>query len=427
MGYITGLEFADIIESCAREEKLRLPRSFRDDLASVVEPDDQIGSMNRVSCICRRIRRDVLACSEKLESRYSDVVSIVSTPVRFKVACALGFEDIVNEAREEGSTRGFLRAFIGQLEPGAQWTVTDLKRWEYNGVSGSRLYYRIHGLCGWNLDVVKVIIGDDAEEMLAKNPCATSFKSEVLTYPVVAKKYLKLYLQSLDQDETWNTESLSAWPGKNGVTGNALYYWMVANFEGGLNSKILKQFLGRSDVLLSRHPYTGYEKKINSLKDVRAYLVEFLRGLQPGEAWWSSKLDQWQAKDGFRGRNIRFYVDRNVEGGFCEATLRQILKGIAPLLDEYVFILEKDKVVVSQEQVKQLLVEFLSGLDDGESWHPAKLRRWANREGVPGENVYRWIRNNLVSRGGTNWNAAMTNMLPQDVLSRNPFCIREVG
>lgn len=416
---VTKSDVLDIIKECFSEEGLVEPITLDDDFDGLdFRP---LTSFSSIVKFCKQVNKRVLSSVER-EWMYRDVISIVATPVRFRIVQQLGFEEYIDLERDSGlSYRAFFRRFLGGLDEGEEWTIGMFKEWECEGTTGLQYYYRLVQVCGWNLEVVKAIIGDDAEALLARNPCVSNFKPQVLKSAVVARKYLVYYFRSLPVGARWSCDTLRNWVGVNGVNGNSLYYWMNNNLVGGVSSDSLRGVLTNDYLdLLVDHPYAAYEIKLRSLSDVKNYLVEFLEGLDEGEDWWSNKLGEWVAKDGFNGRNIRFFVVRNV-GSFDECVIRDILGEDADeflLRNPFVVI---EKKVDSIEVVKRCLIEFLRTLERGKAWSVAMLRAWKSLDGVAGKNVYRWITRNVRSFVSER---ALVQVLGEDsrrLLRRNPF------
>ncbi len=385
-----------IARICCENAGIELPDSFDTDFSTNLQGIKPIKSFQGINTVCTHVR-STLASSEDLEWNYGDTVAVISTPIRLCIAHTLGFEEYVLriDPGTRISNRDFLHSFLLSLEEGEEWSVEKLKKWQCNQTTGAQYYYRLRQICGWNLDVVKAILGKDANALLERNPCTTSFKPFVLTSPVIARKYLVKYLQSLADGEKWSCDTLRLWESSNGVNGNALYYWLLRNLKGVVNKDTIRAFLGeRFAVHLDTHPYDALEKKLRNKNDVKKYLLEFLESLPDGTTWNSRSLDAWISADGFRGINIRFWVANNVDGGFSEQNIKGILEEKADkILSEHPIDIQK-REILSTEDAKKYLLEFLGTLKEGENWTPIRLRRWQSADGISGENIYRWIQKN---------------------------------
>jgi len=412
-------EVLEIIKECFTEEGMVEPENFYADFQTLTF--ETISSFNGIGKLCSMIRGRVFDAAE-MEWEYGDIVAMFATPVRFRISQQLGFEDYISADRDNKlSYRAFFRIFLGTLDEGEEWTIGNFKEWEYRGETGMKFYSRLRRVCGWNIETLKAIIGDDAEEVLERNPCVSLFKPQILRSPVIARKYLVCFLNSLPVGAKWNSDTLRLWAGQNGVNGSALYYWMNNNLPSGVTKATLQEFLTEKYVeLLTKHEYNAYEIKINSLGDVKKYLLEFCKQLDEGEEWWSRKLSKWQAQDGFNGLNIRFYVVGKT-GTFDEASIRYILGEDANEVLERNPFVAHEKRVNSLEDVQKYLVEFLRSLERGRSWSVAMLRAWRSPDNVLGENVYRWITRNIRSFVSEKALIKVLGEKARILLRRNPF------
>lgn len=129
----------------------------------------------------RSFRESREASSEGLRVKFERIEENCKE-IAFQIALALDFEAWVNNTKKATadsipySIKGVLITYLESLPEGQTFAYKALKQWNYVDGSkkiaytGTRLYERINRLFGWREPVIRAILGDRADELLAAHP-----------------------------------------------------------------------------------------------------------------------------------------------------------------------------------------------------------------------------------------------------------------
>lgn len=395
-----------IIALHCNEHAINLPAQFRKDMTKCLGTDWSLNHFGDVKKkICVPLQTTLDQNSEAAE-KYGDLLSRIRAPIRLRLACAMGFDAYVKNPVKGGgpSVREVLIGFLKSLAPGEQWNQEKLRGWS-SSISGETLIRRITHILGMGLtqEVIRIILGDNADILLMRNPC--KFQHHAIDSRYDACRYLTEFLESKPTGDPWSLIELRNWRAADGVSGETLRLWIQNNYGAGtFSEEKAAAVLGdtRAKRLLKGHKLeSGIVKNRNEKQEVIARALRiFMRSL-PGRSWNTQTLkDHGTITDNITGQTVYDWL-RNHKGGLTRDVVNDVLKKDGPRLLAY-NPLDKNnaRTVVNRAQAKKYLVLFFGLLLENEPWHSEKLRKFGEiSDGVTGETVYSWILNNESNEG----------------------------
>lgn len=430
---VTSNRVIEIVRSYGDNHMIDLPDEFERDFHEYVG-DVSITSLNILKNVfCKKVAA-IFEGVQEMDERYGEIYGRISAAIRIKIGLELGFCDYVQRPmRGMGkSPREILKNFLDSLDDGQSWISADLMRWTEGGQKyGQLLYNRVATNIGWNLEVVRTILGDNDGNLLARNPYAKQEKRVRNRYD--ARRYLREFLADLPENEGWNAEKLYGWQASDGLNGASVLQWVRPNFGGVFNLDIVRQILGaRADELLAQHPFTRKETYLRNEKDAKKYLIEFLNTLSVGLSWSNADLVDWTSESGVKGHVLYNWILRRFNR-FDGVVLRDFLESEGEvLLANNPFVPRKENYITSKEKAKEYLMMLLDALPNGEEWSSATLQLYGKicTNGPTGSAVYSWILLNCVEIEGEGvTERAIRVILGSDadtVLAGHPFVPRKI-
>ena len=337
-----------------------------------------------------------------------------------------------------------LAAFLRSLPEGEVFTPQRLYDWvSVDEVPGSAIRHWIrNNFGGFTEDDVRILLGDEADELLAKHPFQKQEKR--ITNAAIARKWLMSFLEELPKGASWSSNTLQRHGkigGENGTYGSNLYIWIRNDYYRDdeetiapaprrflMTEALVRKILGQSaDATLKDHPFEiRHENVITTRGSAAKYLKKFMLALPAGESWSPTTLQfVGEIGDGIFGYSIFSWIDRNEPKRFSVQSIREVLG------DEAEALLKRNPFERAQisdslktaEDVGRHLAIFVSALPRGKAWSPSTLFD-AGRfhpESPAGYSIHRWITHNLRNDGKPDWLFVLVKLLPESSLQQHPF------
>ncbi len=313
-------------------------------------------------------------------------------------------EIIEQKLRSIEDAKKYLVMFLNGLEPGASWAPVDVRdRIEVgkDGPSGTTFVAWIRGNCSdenGNISEksIRIVLGNDADAMLKAHPYQ---KIRVLVSAKVARSYLCLFLEQLEENEPWSVVDLQEYGEiRDGVDGSGVYSWIQRN-EGALDEKALRRFLGDQEDVLIRNPFEPkLQKRIRDLPTAQKYFKEIIGSLPSDESWSASDLSDFglTAEGGVTGRLIYRWILGHYpseSNRLTETCIRTFLGADTNILDAHPF--KPAWVLVSRPVASHYFIKFLEAQPTGQVWSSVDLTFFGEiTDGVQGNALYQWIKEN---------------------------------
>lgn len=333
---------------------------------------------------------------------------------------------IERDAKTIKEVRESFIEFLGSLKEGEPWEIgNNLRKWkDKNGYMGHSLENRLRQLSDnrdLDTEILKTFLGKDHEHLLTNHPLE---KEEKHHYSIEdAKKTMLEFLKSLKENEIWSPKTLQKW----GNLGHSLYDWLTRHFRDQNNNPdwktIVDQFVPaeykqrnsfkRERIIYKTSKLTG---------ETRDRLLRFLGSLPKGTTWTPKTLDAWSTENNPRnGHSLYQWLSRNIRdktGIDWQRILREIKSRKHLRRNPF----EKELVITSEKIAKNLLIEFLESLPEGQPWSPIALEKWGTKENPRiGDNLRVWLGRNCRHGGDIDWIYILIKIIPQKFLRRNPF------
>lgn len=422
-----------VISGCLSEQGVKIPDNLEGDFSRYLPDLPNLESFNQIRTqLCRTIG-GLIKNDEEFGEKYGEIYGQIAHLVRIKLVCLLGFDDYVNRPTSDDSksSREILKEFLKSLKDGEEWNVKKLSIWEVDGDNvGSRLKTRIGAVVGrWNLDVVRIILGDDANALLERNPFERlEWRIETI---YDARRYLREYLTGLPEGVPWSYTTLCEWKSSDGAEGITLAQQIPKKAKcSGLTEDAVRNALGKeADALLARNPFTKRILRLTSKPAAKAALLDFMSGLSEGEIWSiHPKLDTWLSADGIGGSDLYKWVLRNF-GDFNESTIKELLGEDADKALRRNPFTKNEVKNKDAESVRGYLMAFFDEMGGGKAWCVSDLQKYGQigADGPKGAAVESWIRRNSDGNFNLANLVAVLGEVAESVLRRNPFEVRHVN
>jgi len=423
----------NIVHEAAEEKGLQVPEELESDFNNHFPKIHEVRSFTQLRVELCGVIKKILKKDEKFADKYMAFYCLISPIVRFKIAILLGFENYVQTpGREDNrSPREILIAYLNTLHEGESWNSESLRKWDSTNNTGRNLIVRTGTVAGnWNLDIVKAILGEKADQLLARNPFTKL--ENTFTNIYIVRYYLKQYLASLEPGETWSYTTLSEY--NFGEEFKAISLVMYINSRYGNNKfteEAVRKVLGKeADKLLEKNPFTKRVLKLTSRKNAKAALKEMLSDLKRGEKWSIHPfVENWKGKSGISGHSLYKWIQRNL-GDFTEDTIRELLDDEADeLLQRNPFEIKLERKIHTIQDLKNFFQSFLDCLPEGAFWSPKTLIMFTPRDkSIPnGSVIYNWVKNHISYEGKIDWMFILFELIPIDELKKHPFRHKTIG
>ncbi|MBT3864983.1 hypothetical protein HOE67_03625 [Candidatus Peregrinibacteria bacterium] len=425
MNEVSKTDFRQILEEAFKENGGSVPKNFQSDFEEIFGDLPSIKAYNQIRTeLCERLKKGFERDEYRL--RYEKVVPEIRKEVRLALALGLGFEEEVQSPGKGGikAIRDLLLEFLGSLEEGEAWETQKLQGWtKRSTLTGKRLYSRVVNKAPWLEKTVQVILGENHEAILKRNPFQAGVVRKI-TSKSAAKKYLRQFLSSLKKGQSWSATDLVRWEGD--VKGNTLWTWLSQ--RGGseiLDKQTIEWVLGDfKEEDLGRNPF---EKRqgITSEAEARETLVKFLKSLAKGQVWSHKDLYKWRNKEGTSGGGLISWIERNLPGseeGVRATSLKKLLGKKSSLLNRNPFT-RRPIAIKTIKDARAHTRAFLESVKPGTTWSTSTLHAWEG--GVRGATLCQWLKKNLRKNGKFDWPYVLERLGVQDELKVAPFASKK--
>ncbi len=311
---------------------------------------------------------------------------------------------VEQKLRSEADGKKYFLAFLNSLKSGEKWSPSTLrhcKRIGADGPNGSTLYEWIRQRCSdedGNICEagIRKFLGDDAKAVLTLHPFE---KIRVLISAEIVREYLLLFLDQLEEGESWSAGDLQSYGEiKDGVDGHNLYSWIFRN-HGVFSQTLISEFLGEKGEILKTHPFEVKNHiQVTDIQLARRYFKAFICQLPKGETWSPVQLLRFGriSPGGPTGRSVYQWILRNTKSEDQTLTaevLQEFLGDEGKILEDYPF--QREVVLTSAKMASCYLKKFLESLSNGQKWSAVDLFFHGDiADGVNGNSLYAWIRSN---------------------------------
>ena len=418
----------EIIETQCAKRKTKLPENWKDDFERHLPLPNGISSFSAIHLlICKKISH-LFENNSSLGDTYGEIHGQICSEVKIAIALELGFDAMMNEAQESlggRSVREILKLFLTSLTPGETWQPSTLYSWSVDDKPvGKYLCNIIHPKIGSiGKRTIEVTLGNEAVAVLERNPFDA--REERIKTIYDARRYLKEFLQSLDDESEWNPTTLKEWTSEDGTPGCDIWVWFFKKIKGTEDrASEIGTLLGPDGkALLERNPFSMRVRQIKGWEGVKNGLLTFLETIPEGQSWSTVELWAWET-DRWNGHNLYKYFSAR-DKRFDDATVRDILGDKADILDRKPLKMVEQKLR-SLEDTKKYLVMFLNDLQPGASWSPADLRDriQVGKDGPSGTTFMAWIRGNCSDENRNISEKSIRSILGEDadiILKAHPY------